>query len=102
MGAFPPLANSQWLERDPEILARILLHGLNGPIRVRGATYNNVMLAHKETLSDQEIADVLTYARNSWGNRASAVTAQQVAAIRAKEAARDQPWTAAELDALEP
>jgi mono/diheme cytochrome c family protein len=80
----PPLAGSEWvLEKDPSRIIRIVLHGLTGPIKVRGKEWGAVaMLAWKDTLTDQEIADVLTYIRNSWGNKAPPVKADQVKKIR--------------------
>ncbi|MEL6343070.1 MAG: cytochrome c [Myxococcota bacterium] len=96
-GAFPPLAGSRWPVGAPDVPIRIVLHGLRGEIRVQGQRYNNVMVAHKDTLTDQQIADVVTYIRNAWGNRASVVTPSAVAAVRAAHADRTTPWTAEEL-----
>ena len=96
-GAFPPLAGSGWVAAAPDVPVRIVLHGLRGELRVRGETWDSVMLAHGAALSDAEIADVLSYVRASWGNRAAPISAQEVAAIRQNHADRDAPWTAAEL-----
>jgi mono/diheme cytochrome c family protein len=80
----PPLVGSEWvLEKDPSRIIRIVLHGLSGPITVKGKPYGAVaMLSWKDILSDEEIADVLTYVRNSWGNKAPPVKAEQVKKIR--------------------
>jgi len=80
----PPLVRSEWvLEKDPSRIIRIVLHGLSGPINVLGKEYGAVaMLGWKDTLTDQEIADVLTYIRNTWGNKAPPVKAEQVKRIR--------------------
>ena len=95
---FPPLAGSDWvLEEDPARLIRIVLQGVQGPMEVNGQMYNNAMLPWKDVLDDQEIADVLTYIRKDWGNDASIVTPEQVAAVREETAGRSAPWTAAEL-----
>jgi mono/diheme cytochrome c family protein len=86
----PPLAGSEWvLEKDPSRIIRIVLHGLNGPIKVKDKEYGAVaMLSWKDILNDQEIADVLTYVRNSWGNKAPPVKAEQVK--KAREETKDQ------------
>ncbi|MDZ7629840.1 MAG: cytochrome c [Gemmatimonadaceae bacterium] len=99
-GAFPPLAGSEWLLGRPDIPIAIVLHGLQGPITVKGAPYNSAMMAWGTSMSDDDIAGTLTYARSQWGNKAAAITAAQVRAVRAKFAARTQPWTAAELKAI--
>ena len=80
----PPLARSEWvLEKDPNRLIRIVLHGLSGPIKVLDKEWGaGAMLGWKDLLTDQEIADVLTYIRNSWGNKAPPVKADQVKRIR--------------------
>ncbi|OZC01417.1 c-type cytochrome [Rubricoccus marinus] len=92
----PPLAGSSWVTGDKGVLIRILLHGMNGPVEVLGATYNGNMPAWA-ILSDEEIAAVTTHERTSWGNAAEPITAAEVAAIRELTASRSQPWTAAEL-----
>jgi nitrite reductase (NO-forming) len=79
-GAFPPLANSDYLRENPERGISVLLDGLSGEITVNGATYNGVMPAVQ--LSDEEVANVLTYVLNSWGNGGGEIAPQQVAAHR--------------------
>lgn len=97
-GAFPPLAGAAMVnEADPGKIIRIVLHGLIGPIEVKGVTYNSMMPPHAPQLKDQEIADVLTYVRNEWGNKAAPVTVEAVAKIRAT-VNRATPWTWAELN----
>jgi mono/diheme cytochrome c family protein len=101
-GVFPPLANSEWVTEDPETPIRILLLGIQGEIEVLGNVYNNVMPAFA-TLSDEEIALVLSYVRAEWGNDAPAIEPNQVAEIRAGLGARTDPWKGgAELAALRP
>ena len=80
-GAFPPLAESEWVLGPVENLIRIQLRGLSGEIEVKGQTYNSVM-PPMATQTDEEIAAVLTFVRNSWGNKASAVTPEMVAEYR--------------------
>ncbi|HEY1655209.1 MAG TPA: cytochrome b N-terminal domain-containing protein [Candidatus Tumulicola sp.] len=78
-GAFPPLANNPTVTGAPAKVVGIVLHGLHGSISVAGATYNGQMPAWKGTLSNADIADVITYIRGSLGNnKASAVTEKQV------------------------
>lgn len=99
-GQFPPLAGSEWvLAEGPNRIARIVLNGLAGPIKVKGSDYNNQMNGFKDSLDDNQIANVLTFIRNSWGNKASAVTAAEVAAIRAAVADKG-PWSAADLETI--
>jgi mono/diheme cytochrome c family protein len=96
---FPPLAGSEWvLEKDPARIIRVVLDGATGPMQVKGQAYNSMMLAWRPNLSDEEIAQVLTYVRKSWGNDAPVVNPAQVAAVRKETASRTTPWTAAELE----
>jgi len=94
---FPPIDGSEWLAGDPTRAIDVVLHGLMGPITVRGANYNSLMAPLASTLSDQEIADALTYVRQRWSNDQPPVTADMVKARRQKHAGRTTPWTAAEL-----
>ena len=101
-GQFPPLAGSDWVLGDKERLIKISMHGLMGEIEVNGVKYNNVMAPPgipPGSLTDQQIADVLTYIRNDWGNSASSVSPAEVANIRSKvkDRAPMQMWTSAEL-----
>jgi mono/diheme cytochrome c family protein len=95
-GAFPPLDGSDWLVNDPELPIKIVLKGLQGPVTVKGVKYTSVMPPHN-TLDDQKIADVLSYARHTWSNDAPAISADQVKATREKVKAQIQPWTAKDL-----
>ena len=73
-GAFPPLARSDWVLGDKERLIKISIHGLQGEVLVNGEKYVGVMQGFGQPLgsplNDQQIADVLTYIRNEWGNSA--------------------------------
>ncbi len=95
-GQYPPLAASEWVTGNEDRVIRIVLHGLNGPITVEGKEYNNVM-APLGSLKDDQIANVISYVRASWGNTASEVTPEAVARVRAETAGRNTYWTAAEL-----
>jgi mono/diheme cytochrome c family protein len=99
-GAYPPLAGSEWVVGNEEALVRILLHGLGGPVTVKGATFNGAMPSFGPLGSnwkDDKIAYVLSYIRQEWGNKAPPVTKETVARIRTATASRNKAWTAAEL-----
>ena len=82
-GAFPPLANNPVVTGDPNKVVGIVLGGLKGSITIAGQTYNGMMPAWKGTLSNKDIADVVTYIRSALGsNHASAVTEAQVAGYK--------------------
>ncbi len=96
-GEFPPLADSIYVtHEDSKLPIKILLSGLIGPVTVNGNEYNGNMAAYGPGLKDHEIAGVVTYIRNTWGNEAGEVTADEVAAVRAEIGDRPQ-WTAEEL-----
>jgi mono/diheme cytochrome c family protein len=99
-GAFPPLAGSEWANGDPETMIRIVLGGLSGPVQVKGTTFSQ-MMPPPPGLDDEKIAQVLTYVRSNFGNKASEVKKEQVAALRAAVTSRGKPWTADELKALQ-
>jgi nitrite reductase (NO-forming) len=80
-GAFPPLARSDFLNADATRAIGVVLNGLTGPITVNGTTYNSVMPA--QGLSDDAVANVLTYVYSQWGNNGTVVTPAQVARVRA-------------------
>jgi len=80
-GMNPPLVKTKFVLGDKAALVKIVLNGMTG-IEVEGEDYHGVMASHSD-LTDQQIADVLTYVRNSFGNKAKAVTASEVKAIRA-------------------
>ncbi|OAQ40248.1 cytochrome C [Pedobacter psychrophilus] len=84
MNMNPPLIETTYVLGDKTQLINILLKGLNKPIVIDGDKYTNPMPAVSH-LSDQQISDVLTYVRNSFGNKASAVSAAEVKAVRAKK-----------------
>jgi ubiquinol-cytochrome c reductase cytochrome b subunit len=78
-GSFPPLAGNPVVTGDPSKVIGIVLGGLHGSISVNGQAYNGQMPPWKGTLTNKQIADVITFIRSSWGNSASAVTEGQVA-----------------------
>ncbi len=100
-GAFPPVVGSEWVVGPEATVIRILLNGLGGPVKVKGATYNGAMPAWKESMSDDDIANVITYLRQWSPNAAPSVAASSVAALRKEHGARSGPWSEAELKVLE-
>jgi mono/diheme cytochrome c family protein len=98
---FPPLAGSDWVaEKDPSRIIRIVLLGSGGTIMVKGQECNppGPMPSMAAAIgSDENLAAVLTYVRQSWGNNAPAVTADQVKAVKAAIGSRTAACTTAEL-----
>jgi len=99
-GTFPPLAGSEYVNGVPEKHIAIVLHGLTGPVTVKGQAFNSLMAPLGAAMNDDDIAAAINYERSSWGNNGVHVTAAQVAAVRAKTASRTTPWTIAELNAM--
>jgi mono/diheme cytochrome c family protein/glucose/arabinose dehydrogenase/type 1 glutamine amidotransferase len=97
--AFPPLAGSEWVSGDPDRLIKLTLHGLIGPFTLNGKSYQGLvpMTPFGGILKDGEIADVLTYVRNSFGNRAKAIQPEQVASIRESTKSQQGFYRAEEL-----
>jgi mono/diheme cytochrome c family protein len=97
----PPLAGSEWVNtKGFQRMAHIPLEGLSGQLTVKGQTWNLSMPAMGAAMSDADLANVLTYIRNSWGNKGSPVTADDVKALRAKIGAHPQPLTGEGLKAM--
>ncbi|MEM7010817.1 MAG: cytochrome c [Verrucomicrobiota bacterium] len=93
----PPLVSSSWVTEGNEQLVQIVLGGLSGPIEVNGTNYGSAVMPPQASLTDKQIAQVLSYVRREFGEGASFVTEDQVAAGRAKHGSRTTPWTAGEL-----
>lgn len=91
-GVYPTLHGTRWTTGDRGRLIRLVLHGMEGPVEVKGQTYDQLMQP-RSYLSDKQVAAVLTYLRQNFGNDASAVQASEVAAVRAATTDRDGPWT---------
>lgn len=97
---FPPLNGTKWVLESEERLIKIALKGLMGPITVLDKEYPGLvpMTPYEGLLNDQEVADVLTYVRNSFNNKASVITADQVKTVR--EAIKDKKGFYAPEDLL--
>jgi len=98
-GLAPPLVDSEWVLGKPEVLARIVMHGLAGPVKVSGRTYNLAMPPLPQ-LTDEDIAGVLTYIRREWEHNGSAIETKAVTAIRDQNKGRMMMWTEEELKNL--
>ncbi len=94
----PPLAGSEWVTGSTEQLSQIIYHGLTGPITVAGTSYNGVMPAQGLGLGKKELAAVMTYIRNAWGNKGSVVSLEQAAkALEIANTRGEGPVTVEEL-----
>lgn len=92
-GQYPPLAGSEFTTGGSKRPGMIILKGLQGPVKVKGQQYGSaVMQPWDKTLTDQKIADVMTYERSEWGNNASPVTAEQIAALRKELASHPESY----------
>ena len=80
-GRFPPLVGTDWVTGDERRLINVVLNGMEGPVEVNGETYNNLMPQHS-FLTDEQVADVLTFIRSNFGNEARAITAEEVSKVR--------------------
>lgn len=91
----PPLTKSEWVLEDEKRLIKLTLKGLSGRISVNGKFYrgNVPMMGYEKLLNDQELAAVLTYVRNAFGNKASPVSPTTVKSIRAEESDKTDHYT---------
>lgn len=83
-GAFPPLADSSYLAEGAGAAISAVVKGLSGPITVNGASYDSVMPS-MSYLKDEEVAKIITFVMNSWGNPGGEVSAADVAAVRGNQ-----------------
>lgn len=101
-GQFPPLAESKWATSDPGLISKIIINGLKGEIQVKGQTYGSNpgqnMVA--VPINDREIANVVTYVRQAWGNEASEVSEEEVSGFRAESSDQEGQWTGEQLRAI--
>lgn len=99
---YPTLVGSPWVTGSEDRLVKLALHGMWGKLTVRGKTYDPArgvppMTAFKDLLKDDELADVLTFVRNTWGNKATPIDAKTVKRIRSATAGRTVFWKPDEL-----
>jgi mono/diheme cytochrome c family protein len=101
--AFPPLDGAELVNAtDAGKMIRIVLHGLQGPITVKGTAYQGVMPGLAATLKDRQVADVITYVRGAWSNTGKPVSVEAVTAVRAAYPGRTNMWTYPELTETKP
>ena len=81
---YPALQKTDWVHGDKTRLISLLLNGQQGEITVNGQVFRGVMPTH-QYLTDEQIADVLSFVRSNFGNTASAVLPEEVATIRQKQ-----------------
>jgi mono/diheme cytochrome c family protein len=100
-GQYPPLVDTDIVNGGSRRHVMIVLKGLQGPVTVKGQHFGSaVMQPWEKTLTDEKIADVVTYERSSWGNKGSAVTAEGVAALRKELAGRTESYTEPDILAV--
>ena len=104
---YPPLAGSPWVTGSEDRLIKMTLHGVWGKMTVNGKTYDPArgvppMTAFKNLLKDDELAAVLTFVRNTWGNQASAISPDAVKRVRQESSSRSTFWKPEELLAEHP
>lgn len=95
-GLAPPLVDTEWATGSPERLTRIVLHGVRGPMNVKGRVWELEMPA-LNVLSDEELAGLMTYIRREWGHTASPILPEFVGKVRKETADRVEAWTEDEL-----
>ncbi len=104
---YPSLVGSAWITGSEDRLVKMALHGLWGKLTVHGKTYDPAlgvppMTAFKNLLNDDEMAAVLTFVRNTWGNNASVIAPDTVKRVRAATTDRTTFWTPDDLLAVHP
>ncbi len=95
----PQLAQSDWVNGPSDILIKVVVHGLTGPIEVNGKPLVGIppVMPPHAFLDDQQMADVLTYVRTAWNNPAAPITAEDVKSVREANPDRAAMWTQSEL-----
>ena len=96
-GLAPTLVDSDWVLGTPEILPRIIIHGLTGPITVNGQSWSLEMPPLGAALTDEQVAGVVTYIRREWEHTASPMSVEDVKRVRDEHKDRTKAWTAEEL-----
>ncbi len=101
---FPPLVGTKWVLASEDRLIKLVLNGIYGPIKVLGKQYPGQvpMTPQRGMLNDEELAGVVTYVRNAFGNKASVITPEKVKEIRSATAEKKGFYTPEELLELHP
>ncbi len=79
---YPPVIESSYISGNTDSLIVLILEGMSGPVVVKGEQYNSIMPPQKDVLDDKEIADLINFLRNSYGNSGEPVNPEQVARMR--------------------
>jgi hypothetical protein len=96
-GLAPALVDSDWVLGSPDVIAKVIIHGLSGPIKVNGQAWSLEMPPLGAALSDEQVAGVITYIRREWEHNGSPITTAAVAKIREQNKTRTKAWTGDEL-----
>lgn len=100
----PPLKQSEWVTGDGQKLAMIILHGMEGPVRVNGRIYDipDILpnMPSFSTLQDQDISAITSYIRNTWGHSEPPILRRTIGGIRFRTQGKVTPWKSSELDTL--
>lgn len=98
----PPLASSEWVIEAPDRLIKIMLHGMVGPVTVKGVVYDPGMmmpgLGENEDFTDTQLAAIATYIRNDWGNAADPIAEDLISGVRKATLGREDPYEAKDLN----
>ena len=99
---YPPLAGSEWVSADPDLIIKVILKGLKGEILVKGEKYGTSAAVNMAAvpIDDREIANVSTYVRQAWGNDYSEVKEDQVARVREESSSQQEQWIGNALQSL--
>ncbi|MGY4386153.1 mono/diheme cytochrome c family protein [Pedobacter sp. UYP24] len=103
----PPLNKSEWVNGDRDKVISIVLYGLTGPVKVNGKVYeapeisgDMPAISHNEEITDEDIAQLLSFIRSSWQNNSSKIETKDVSAVRAKLKGRQKAFTQTELNSI--
>jgi len=99
-GQYPSLVGATYVTGGSKRLLMILLNGLQGHLKTESGEYNGAMPAQAGTITDKKLANLLTYIRQAWGNKAGPVTPEEVAAARKEVQAHTDPFSQAEIEAV--
>jgi mono/diheme cytochrome c family protein len=99
---YPPLAGSEWVSADPDLIIKVILKGLKGEILVNGEKYGTSAAVNMAAvpINDREIANVSTYVRQAWSNDSSEVSEDQVARVREESSSQQEQWIGSALQSL--
>jgi len=99
---YPPLADSEWVSANPALITKIILKGLKGEITVKGEKYGTSAAVNMAAvpIDDREIANVVTYVRQAWGNDFGEMTTDEVATIRSDTDDQKDQWIGEALQSI--